>query len=56
MVHLQAAEPLYETGLFPERVYTSASLTHEVAYSSLLQERQQMFTSPIVEALETLRA
>jgi len=35
--HLQAAEFLYETRLFPEREYTfKHALTHEVAYHSLL--------------------
>jgi predicted ATPase len=38
LTHLQAAELLYETSLFPERIYTfKHALTHEVAYSSLLQ-------------------
>jgi len=37
LTHLQAAEFLYETHLFPERVYTfKHALTHDVAYSSLL--------------------
>jgi class 3 adenylate cyclase len=40
LAHLQAAEFLYETRLFPERDFTfKHALTHEVAYSSLLQER-----------------
>src|SRR5262249_17853687 len=35
LAHLQAAEFLYETRLFPEREYTfKHALTHEVAYSS----------------------
>ena len=38
LAHLQAAELLYETRLFPEREYTFRhALTHEVAYGSLLQ-------------------
>ena len=38
LAHLQAAEFLYETRLFPEHEYTfKHALTHEVAYSSLLQ-------------------
>jgi predicted ATPase len=42
LAHLQAAEFLYETRLFPEREYTfKHALTHEVAYSSLLQERRR---------------
>ena len=53
--HLQAAEFLYETSLFPEQVYTfKHALTHEVAYGSLLQERRRVLHARIVEALETL--
>jgi predicted ATPase len=55
LTHLQAAEFLYETSLFPERVYTfKHALTHEVAYSSVLQERRRVLHAQIVEALETL--
>ena len=55
LAHLQAAELLYETRLFPERVYTfKHALTHEVAYGSLLQERRRALHAQIVEALETL--
>ena len=55
LAHLQAAEFLYETRLFPERAYTfKHALTHEVAYGSLLQERRQALHARIVEALETL--
>jgi tetratricopeptide (TPR) repeat protein len=53
--HLQAAEFLYETQLFPEREYTfKHALTHEVAYGSLLQERRRVLHARTVEALETL--
>src|SRR4029434_8706884 len=39
LAHLQAAEFLYETRLFPEPEYTfKHALTHEVAYGSLLHE------------------
>src|SRR5262249_3477049 len=39
LTHLQAAEFLYETRLFPEHAYTfKHALTHEVAYGSLLLE------------------
>jgi predicted ATPase len=42
LAHLQAAEFLYETRLFPEREFTSKhALTHEVAYNGLLQERRR---------------
>ena len=55
LTHLQAAEFLYETRLFPEREYTfKHALTHEVAYRSLLQERRRALHTRIVTALETL--
>ena len=55
LAHLQAAEFLYETSLYPEREYTfKHALTHEVAYGSLLQERRRMQHAHIVEAIETL--
>jgi tetratricopeptide (TPR) repeat protein len=53
LAHLQAAEFLYETRLFPEPEYTfKHALTHEVAYSGLLQERRRMLHARIVETLE----
>jgi class 3 adenylate cyclase len=55
LVRVQAAEFLYETRLFPEQVYTfKHALTHEVAYSSLLQERRRALHAQIVAALETV--
>ena len=55
LAHLQAAEFLYETRLFPEHDYTfKHALTHEVAYGSLLQERRRVLHARIVEALERL--
>jgi class 3 adenylate cyclase/tetratricopeptide (TPR) repeat protein len=52
---LQAAEFLYETQLFPEQAYTFVhALTHEVAYGSLLQERQRALHGTIVAAIERL--
>ena len=55
LAHLQAAEFLYETRLFPEHAYTfKHALTHEVAYSSLLQERRRVLHARIVEVLEHL--
>jgi class 3 adenylate cyclase/tetratricopeptide (TPR) repeat protein len=55
--HLQAAEFLYETRLFPEREFTfKHALTHEVAYNGLLQERRRGLHGRIVEALEGLYA
>jgi class 3 adenylate cyclase len=48
LAHLQAAEFLYETRLFPEREYTfKHALTHEVAYGSLLQERRRLLHASI---------
>ena len=55
--HLQAAEFLYETSLFPELAYTfKHALTHEVAYGSLLQERRRALHARIVAASERLYA
>jgi class 3 adenylate cyclase/tetratricopeptide (TPR) repeat protein len=55
LAHLQAAEFLYETRLFPDHEYTfKHALTHEVAYSSLLQERRRALHARIIEALEAL--
>jgi tetratricopeptide (TPR) repeat protein len=55
LAHLQAAEFLYETRLFPEREYTfKHALTHEVAYSGLLQERRRVLHARIVETLEKI--
>jgi DNA-binding NtrC family response regulator/tetratricopeptide (TPR) repeat protein len=57
LAHLQAAEFLYETRLFPEPKYTfKHALTQEVAYSSLLQERRRVLHARIVEAMEALYA
>ena len=53
LTHLQAAEFLYETSLFPELAYTFAhALTQEVAYGSLLHERRCAIHAQIVDALE----
>jgi tetratricopeptide (TPR) repeat protein len=55
LAHLQAAEFLDETRLFPEPEYTfKHALTHEVSYGSLLLERRRMLHARIVEALEAL--
>ena len=55
LAHLQAAEFLYETHLFPECIYTfKHALTHEVAYGSLLQERRRALHARIVTGLEGL--
>jgi class 3 adenylate cyclase/tetratricopeptide (TPR) repeat protein len=55
LAHLQTAEFLYETRLFPEVEYTfKHALTHEVTYGSLLQERRRALHARLVEALEAL--
>jgi tetratricopeptide (TPR) repeat protein len=55
LAHLQAAEFLYETRLFPDLEYTfKHALTHEVAYGGLLQERRRTLHAGIVAALERL--
>jgi tetratricopeptide (TPR) repeat protein len=52
---LRAAEFLYETGLFPDLEYAfKHALTHEVTYSTLLQERRRALHAHIVSAIETL--
>jgi tetratricopeptide (TPR) repeat protein len=57
LAHLQGAEFLYETRLFPEHAYTfKHALTHEVAYGSLLQERRRLLHARIVDALEQRHA
>jgi class 3 adenylate cyclase len=57
LAHLQAAEFLDETRLFPEReLRFKHALTHEVAYSSLLQERRRVLHARIVAAVERLYA
>src|SRR5262245_18055850 len=55
LTHLQAAEFLCETRLFPEHEYRfKHALTHEVAYSSLLQERRRALHAGIVQVIEAL--
>jgi predicted ATPase len=55
LAHLQAAEFLYETSLFPDVEYTfKHALTHEVAYGGLLQERRRDLHGRVVAAIETL--
>ena len=53
LAHLQAAEFLYETRLFPDPEYTfKHALTHEVTYGTLLQERRKALHARIVGAIE----
>ena len=55
LMHLQDAEFLYETSLFPELIYTfKHTLTQEVAYGSLLHERRRTLHARIVATLEAL--
>jgi class 3 adenylate cyclase/tetratricopeptide (TPR) repeat protein len=55
--HLQSAEFLYETNLFPDLEYSfKHALTHEVAYGSLLQERRRALDARTVEVIEQLYA
>jgi tetratricopeptide (TPR) repeat protein len=55
LAHLQAAEFLYETRLFPEPDYIfKHAQTHEVAYNSLLLERRRAPHARLVEAIEAL--
>lgn len=55
LAHLQAAEFLYETRLFPDIEYTfKHALTQQVAYETLLQERRRTLHTRIVESLEAL--
>src|SRR5262249_27399697 len=52
----QSAELLYETGLYPDIVYSfKHALTHEVVYGGLLRERRRALHARIVDAIETLR-
>jgi predicted ATPase len=54
---LQAGEFLYEISLFPSVEYTFRhALTHEVAYSSLLQDRRRALHGRVVTAMEQLYA
>ena len=55
LTRLQSAEFLYEAKLFPDIEYTfKHALTHEVAYSSLLQERRRATHARIASAMEDL--
>jgi predicted ATPase len=57
LAHLQEAEFLYETQLFPDLEHTfKHALTHEVTYGSLLQERRRQVHAQIVTAAERLYA
>src|SRR5262245_15502573 len=53
LAHVQAAEFLYETRLFPERAYTfKHALTQQVAYQSLLTSTRQRYHTQLARNLE----
>ena len=53
LAHLQSAEFLYQSRLFPDVEYTfKHGLTYEVAYGSLLHERRRALHSRIVAVIE----
>ena len=57
LAHLQEAEFLYETRLFPDLEHTfKHALTHEVTYASLLGDRRRQLHAKIVTATERLYA
>jgi predicted ATPase len=57
LAHLQEAEFLYETQLFPDLEHTfKHALTHEVTYGSLLGDRRRELNAQIVAAIEGLYA
>jgi predicted ATPase len=52
---LQAAELVYQTGLYPDIEYTfKHALTHDVTYSGLLQERRRLLHESTAQAIEAL--
>ena len=54
---LQAAEFLYETGLYPDLEYSfKHALTHEVTYGGLLQERRRELHARVVDAIERVHS
>src|SRR5215471_2095063 len=57
LAHLQAAEFLYETALFPELAYTfKHALTQEVAYNAVLLERRRSLHERAAQTIERLFA
>src|SRR5262249_53769780 len=52
LAHLQEAEFLYETQLFPDLEFTfKHALTHEVSYQGLLHERRRALHARVTEAI-----
>src|SRR5882724_2701996 len=57
LAHLQEAEFLHETQLFPDLEYTfKHALTHDVAYAGLLGERRRDLHAAVAAAIERLHA
>jgi tetratricopeptide (TPR) repeat protein len=57
LAHLQAAEFLYETSLFPDLEHSfKHALTHEVTYGNLLRQQRRDLHARIVEVIERLYA
>jgi predicted ATPase len=57
LAHLQSAELLYESSLFPQLVYSfKHTLTYEVAYGSLLEQRRRAYHAAVGFGLEELYA
>src|SRR5262249_47094377 len=55
LAHLQAAEFLYETRLFPDLEHSfKHALSHEVTYGGLLRDRRRILHARIVDVIETL--
>ncbi len=55
--HLQEAEFLYETQVFPDLEFTfKHALTHDVAYAGLLGERRRDLHAAVAAAIERLHA
>jgi class 3 adenylate cyclase/tetratricopeptide (TPR) repeat protein len=53
LAHLQAAEFLYESRLFPDVEYTfKHALTHDVAYAALLHERRRALHGAVLAAID----
>jgi class 3 adenylate cyclase/tetratricopeptide (TPR) repeat protein len=57
LAHLQEAEFLYETQLFPDLEFTfKHALTHDVAFAGLLGERRRDLHAAVAAAIERLHA
>ena len=55
LAHLQSAEFIYETSLFPDLEYTfKHALTHEVAYGALLFEQRKVLHARLVSVIERM--